>query len=183
MLLPNNSDVASEPASSPSPPSSLTHVHRCIGSRNPIRHSVPNFARLTYLSVYDSRDGAPEPVPYQCVSVLLHGLYVFAPTVGLMETSYDRGEIITVNKQSGHHHVTVNKQSDHRHITDSPIIIGVVVSHKQWSCHVVYYQTIKRESNRKLVYECRCDEKLKPKTDGSTRLGYIGLCGGLEHRS
>ena len=45
----------------PSPPSSLTHAHRCIGSRNPTRHSVPNSARLTYLSVYDSSDDASEP--------------------------------------------------------------------------------------------------------------------------
>ena len=41
-----------------SPPSSPTHAHRCIGSRNPTRHTVPNSARLTYPSVYDSRDGA-----------------------------------------------------------------------------------------------------------------------------
>ena len=46
------------PAPSLSPPSSPTHAHRCIGSRNPTRHTVPNSARLTYLSVYDSRDGA-----------------------------------------------------------------------------------------------------------------------------
>jgi len=57
-------DGASESGSFPSPPSSLTYVHRWIGSRNPIRHSVPNFARLTYLSVYDSRDDSPETVPY-----------------------------------------------------------------------------------------------------------------------
>jgi hypothetical protein len=51
------------PTPCPSPPSSLTHAHRCIGSRNPNWHSVPNSARLTYLSVYDSRDGASEPAP------------------------------------------------------------------------------------------------------------------------
>jgi hypothetical protein len=47
------------PAPCLSPPSSLTLAHRCIGSRNPTRHSVPNSARLTHLSVYGSRDGAP----------------------------------------------------------------------------------------------------------------------------
>jgi hypothetical protein len=54
---------ASSPSPAPSlcPPSSLTHAHRCIGSRNPTRHSVPNSARLTYLSVYESRDGVSEP--------------------------------------------------------------------------------------------------------------------------
>jgi hypothetical protein len=45
----------------------------------------------------------------------------------------------------------------------------------------VYYETIKRELNRSLIYECRCDERLKAKAEGSTRLVYTGLCGGLEH--
>jgi hypothetical protein len=31
------------------------------------------------------------------------------------------------------------------------------------------------------MYEYRCDERLKDKTEGSTCLGYTGLCGGLEH--
>ena len=26
---------------------------------------------------------------------------------------------------------------------------------------VVYYETIKRELNKRLIYECRCDERLK----------------------
>ena len=46
---------------------------------------------------------------------------------------------------------------------------------------VVYYESIKQELNRRLIYECRCDERLKAKAKGSTRLGYTGLCGGLEH--
>ena len=28
---------------------------------------------------------------------------------------------------------------------------------------------------------CRCDERLKDKAEGSTRLPYTRLCGGLEH--
>jgi hypothetical protein len=28
---------------------------------------------------------------------------------------------------------------------------------------------------------CRCDERLKAKTEETTRLTYTGLCGGLEH--
>jgi hypothetical protein len=40
---------------------------------------------------------------------------------------------------------------------------------------------MKRELNRKLVYECWCDERLKAKAEGSTRLAYTGLRGGLEH--
>ena len=31
------------------------------------------------------------------------------------------------------------------------------------------------------MYVCRCDGRLKTKTEGSTRLVYTGLCGGLEH--
>jgi hypothetical protein len=32
------------------------------------------------------------------------------------------------------------------------------------------------------MYECRCDERLiNSKVEGSTRLEYNGLCGGLEH--
>jgi hypothetical protein len=46
---------------------------------------------------------------------------------------------------------------------------------------VVYYEKIKRELNRILIYECRCDERLKAKSEGSARLGYTGLSGGLEH--
>jgi hypothetical protein len=48
---------------------------------------------------------------------------------------------------------------------------------------VVYYSVIKRDLNRrlKLIHECRCDERLKTKSEGSTRLTYTGLCGELEH--
>jgi hypothetical protein len=31
------------------------------------------------------------------------------------------------------------------------------------------------------MYEYRCDERLKVKDEGSSRLAYTGLCGGLEH--
>ena len=34
----------------------------------------------------------------------------------------------------------------------------------------VYYETIKREVNKRLIYECRCDERLKAKAEGSTCL-------------
>ena len=42
---------------------------------------------------------------------------------------------------------------------------------------VVYYKTIKREPKRRPTYEYRCDERLKPKVEGSTRLGYTGCRG------
>jgi hypothetical protein len=34
---------------------------------------------------------------------------------------------------------------------------------------------------QRLIYECRCDERRKVKDEGSTCLGYTGLCEGLEH--
>jgi hypothetical protein len=42
-------------------------------------------------------------------------------------------------------------------------------------------KTIKQELNRKLVYECGCDERLKDKDEGSTSLTYTGFRGELEH--
>jgi hypothetical protein len=49
----------------PHPPRSHLHtgVCRCIASRNPNWHSWTNSVRLTYLSVYDSRDGVSELSP------------------------------------------------------------------------------------------------------------------------
>ncbi len=46
---------------------------------------------------------------------------------------------------------------------------------------VVYYESIKRLLNRRSMYKYRCDERLKVKVVGSTRLTYTGLLGGLEH--
>ncbi len=46
---------------------------------------------------------------------------------------------------------------------------------------VVYYETINRELNKRLIYECRCDERLKIKVERSTCLTYTVCCGGLEH--
>jgi hypothetical protein len=34
----------------------------------------------------------------------------------------------------------------------------------------VYYEEIKRELNRRPIYECRCDERLQGKVEGSTHL-------------
>jgi hypothetical protein len=45
----------------------------------------------------------------------------------------------------------------------------------------VYYEETKRELKRVLIYECRCNERLKAKVEESIRLTYTGLCGGLEH--
>ena len=45
----------------------------------------------------------------------------------------------------------------------------------------VYYESIKGELKTRPIYECRCDERLKPKAEESTRLAYTGLLGELEH--
>ena len=45
----------------------------------------------------------------------------------------------------------------------------------------VYYVEIKRELKRMLIYECRCNERLGAKAEGSTRLACTGFHGGLEH--
>ena len=45
---------------SPSPSSSLTHVHRCIGSRKATCTIQTTSTKLTYLSVYDRRDVVSE---------------------------------------------------------------------------------------------------------------------------
>jgi hypothetical protein len=39
---------------------------------------------------------------------------------------------------------------------------------------VVYYKSIKRESKKRCIYECRCDERLQTKTKEFTRLTYTG---------
>ncbi len=46
---------------------------------------------------------------------------------------------------------------------------------------VVYYESIKRELQRKTTSECRCDERLKTKTEESTHIVYTGSLGELEH--
>jgi hypothetical protein len=56
----DSTDGVSEDGGSPSPPSSLTHVHRCIGSHNTTRWTLTTSPKLTYLGVYDSRDGVSE---------------------------------------------------------------------------------------------------------------------------
>ena len=36
----------------------------------------------------------------------------------------------------------------------------------------VYYESIKRELNQKLIFDSRCDARLKAKAEGCTRLAY-----------
>jgi hypothetical protein len=46
---------------------------------------------------------------------------------------------------------------------------------------VVYYESIKRALQIKPIYECRCDERLRTKTNRFTLLSYTGLVVELEH--
>ncbi len=40
----------------------------------------------------------------------------------------------------------------------------------------VYYESIKREVNKRLIFECRCDGRLKAKVEGCTHLTYTMWC-------
>ena len=53
------------PVPFPSPTSSLTHVHRFIGSRNVTRQTLTTSVKLTSLSIHDSRNGTT-----QCMGVV-----------------------------------------------------------------------------------------------------------------
>ena len=53
--------------------------------------------------------------------------------------------------------------------------------HTLGELNVVYYESIKRELKTRPIYECRYDERLKPKGGESTLLVYTGLLGELEH--
>jgi hypothetical protein len=45
---------------------------------------------------------------------------------------------------------------------------------------VFCYEVMNRDLHRRTMYEYRCDERLKVKSEGSTRLVYTGWYGGLE---
>ena len=49
----------------------------------------------------------------------------------------------------------------------------------KWLLKLIH--SIKRELKIRRIYECRCDERLKPEVEESTRLPYTGLLGKLEH--
>ena len=59
--------------------------------------------------------------------------------------------------------------------------VSDLINHSVVSLLVVYYESRKREVKARPIYECRCDERLKTKSEKSTRLGYTGLFGELEH--
>jgi uncharacterized protein YlaI len=58
-------------------------------------------------------------------------------------------------------------------VTLNPVLHCVICKKK----FIVYYEGIKRELKRRPIYEYRCDERLKTKTEGSILLGYTGFLG------
>ncbi len=66
------------------------------------------------------------------------------------------------------------KVEESRHLTYSKISHTQNI-HKNRRCtklhSFVYYESIKRTLKRRLIYEYRCDERLKTKNEESTRLG------------
>ena len=69
-------------------------------------------------------------------------------------------------------------------VHDQCTILSGSTQLKADDCHLaimplfVYHEAIKRELNRKHM---KCDERLKAKREGATRLPYTRLRGGLEH--
>ena len=66
------------------------------------------------------------------------------------------------------------------------------IRHTQYGCRCnqrlkvqtlifVYYEEIKRELQRILIYECGCNERQNAKAEGFIHLEYTGLSGGLEN--
>ena len=74
-----------------------------------------------------------------------------------LETPKEKDE---VNKQAVHE--CDGRTHDPDAMVDPPI---------SWRKKFVYYESLKRELKTKLIYECRCDERLKTKVEESTRLG------------
>ncbi len=66
------------------------------------------------------------------------------------------------------------------HFLSLTLAFSVIINKTTIEFTIVYYETIKQELKRRLIYEFRCDERLKTKVEGSTRLEYTGLLGGLE---
>ena len=59
--------------------------------------------------------------------------------------------------------------------------VRVTESTYNWvSIRFIINQSIKRKIHRIRILECRCDERLKTKVDGSTHLAYTGWSGDNE---
>ncbi len=80
--------------------------------------------------------------------------------------------------ESRYQQLTVDKEL----IVSKVILINKDPYHTQIrSKRFVYYESIKGELKRRLIYEYRCDERLKTKNEESIRLVDTGLVVELEH--
>ena len=58
-------------------------------------------------------------------------------------------------------------------ILPSVLVQALLGSRRQGCVHfIVYYESIKRELNKRLIFDSRCDARLKAKAEGSTRLAH-----------
>ncbi len=95
-------------------------------------------------------------------------------------------EFYTESSSPSHHQPGCEILTNFNNLFGNPLYWTIFLLCKCIPAHIkkkiVYYESIKWELNTRLIYECRCDERLKAKTERSTRLsGYTVLCGGLEH--
>ena len=60
--------------------------------------------------------------------------------------------------------------------------VGVMKDYKLKLLTRFYYESIKRELKRRLIYEYRCDERLKTKNEESTRLSHTELVTRVQRR-
>jgi hypothetical protein len=79
------------------------------------------------------------------------------------------------------HHIKSEPRTPTFTCTPTHVVVYLNITHCTLTNTYLYSETIKWDLNRRLIYECRCDERLKDKVEGSTRLTYTGLLGGLEH--
>ena len=48
----------------------------------------------------------------------------------------------------------------------------LLINQQSLFCLFVYYESIKRELNKRLIFDSRCDTRLKTKDEGCKRLAY-----------
>ena len=67
-------------------------------------------------------------------------------------------------------------------VSDTPTMMRMKLClDHSWITMTVVLASMKGEVKTRPIYECRYDERLKTKTEESTRLVYTGLLGELEH--
>ena len=75
--------------------------------------------------------------------------------------------------------MALNRKEEGLSEANRPGLIPVIRPDHPENSVVVYYESIKRKLNKKLILDCRCDARLKAKAEGSTRLACTGWRGEL----